>query len=226
MTDSIARTRQHGNASAAARSRSLKMPTNLSAAEALEELKAGNARFAAGVPHAEPFNSQLAELTGGQSPFAIVLGCSDSRVPTDIIFDQTPGSLFVVRVAGNFLDSDGLGSIEFAVDYLKSKLIVVLGHENCGAVDLALKYVRDGTGQPGYVQELINAIAPAVREARDETGDWYENAIARNVKRNVDALTEKSSIIADAVNRREAKVAGGIYSVRTGLVTFKFKVSS
>jgi carbonic anhydrase len=202
------------------------VPSNLSAGEALEELKAGNARFVAGVPHAEPFNSHLAELAGGQSPFAIVLGCSDSRVPIDTIFDQTPGSLFVVRLAGNFVDSDGLGSIEFAVDHLKSKLIVVLGHENCGAVNLALKYVRDGSVQPGYVQEIINAIAPAVRATRDAEGDWYENAIAHNVKRNVDALTVKSQIIADAIDRHEAKVAGGIYSMRTGQVKFKFKASS
>jgi carbonic anhydrase len=200
------------------------VPTSLSAAEALEELKTGNARFASGVPRADPFNSELAALAGGQSPFAIVLGCSDSRVPIEIIFDQVPGSLFVVRVAGNFLDSDGLGSIELGVEHLKAKLIVVLGHEHCGAVDLALKYVRDGRGQPGYVQEIINAIAPAVRATRDEEGDWYENAIAHNVKRNVTALTAKSNIIADAVDRREVKVAGGIYSVRTGQV--KFKVSS
>lgn len=196
------------------------MPSSLSAAEALEELTAGNARFAAGIPRADPFNSKLAELAGGQSPFAIVLGCSDSRVPIEIIFDQTPGSLFVVRIAGNFVDSDGLGSIELAVEQLKSKLIVVLGHENCGAVDLALRYVRDGTGQAGYIQKLINTIAPAVRATRDEDGDWYHNAIAHNVELNVKALTARSNIVADAVDRGQVKVKGGIYSVRTGQVDF------
>ena len=135
---------------------------DLSPAGALELLQAGNARFVAGTPRSEPFGARVAALANGQRPFAVVLGCSDSRVPVEIVFDQAPGSLFVVRVAGNFLNRDGLGSIEFAIDALKSRLVVVLGHENCGAVGAALKYVQDGKTQPGHIQELVNAIAPAV----------------------------------------------------------------
>jgi carbonic anhydrase len=193
---------------------------DLTPAGALELLEAGNARFVAGTPRSKPFGARLAALANGQSPFAIVLGCSDSRVPIEIIFDQAPGNLFVVRVAGNFLNVEGFGSIEFAVNALKSKLIVVLGHENCGAVAAALEYIRDGAGQPGHIQELVDAIAPAVRATRGRTGDWQENAIAQNVALNVKAMTAGSTIIAEAVARGDVQVIGGIYSVRTGSVSF------
>jgi carbonic anhydrase len=193
---------------------------DLSPAGALELLQAGNARFVAGTPRSEPFGARVAALANGQRPFAVVLGCSDSRVPVEIVFDQAPGSLFVVRVAGNFLNRDGLGSIEFAIDALKSRLVVVLGHENCGAVGAALQYVQDGVKQPGHIQELVNAIAPAVTGTRDAAGDWHENAITRNVELSVKAMTDGSQIVSDAVARGDAQVIGGIYSVRTGLVTF------
>jgi len=192
----------------------------LKPADALELLKAGNARFVAGTPRHEPFGPRIAELANGQSPFAAVLGCSDSRVPIEIVFDQIPGDLFVVRVAGNFLNRHGLGSLEFAVNALRSKLIVVLGHESCGAVDAALKYVRDGIEQPGHIQELVDAIAPAVRAAGSAGGDWYAGAIVQNVELNVAAMTAGSRIIADAVARGDVQVIGGIYSVRTGNVAF------
>src|SRR5579863_23728 len=109
----------------------------LTPADALERLKAGNARFVAGTPRPKPFGPRIAALAKGQAPFGVILACSDSRVPVETIFDQQPGDLFVVRVAGNFLNTDGLGSIEFAVALLKSKLVVVLGHESCGAVGAA-----------------------------------------------------------------------------------------
>lgn len=96
----------------------------------------------------------------------------------------------------------------------------MLGHENCGAVGAALKYVQDGKTQPGHIQELVNAIAPAVTATRDAAGDWHENAIARNVELSVKAMTDGSQIVSDAVARGDAQVIGGIYSVRTGLVTF------
>jgi carbonic anhydrase len=192
----------------------------LKPADALELLKAGNARFVAGTPRREPFGPRIAELANGQSPFAAVLGCSDSRVPIEIVFDQIPGGLFVVRVAGNFLNRDGLGSLEFAVNALKSKLIVVLGHENCGAVGAALNYVRDGIEQPGHIQEIVDAIAPAVRAASGSGSDWYAGAIAQNVDLNVAAMTAGSRIIADAIARGDVQVIGGIYSVRTGNVAF------
>ncbi|HEY6325801.1 MAG TPA: carbonic anhydrase [Candidatus Cybelea sp.] len=191
----------------------------LKPADALERLKAGNARFVAGTPRAEPFGARTAALANGQSPFAVVLGCSDSRVPVETVFDQEPGTLFVVRVAGNFLNADGLGSIEFAIEALKSKLIVVLGHESCGAVGAALQYVGDGVVQPGHIQELVNALVPAVLATRG-AGDWHASAVAENVELTVKAMLARSRIIAGAAERGDAQVVGGIYSIRTGNVSF------
>jgi carbonic anhydrase len=189
-------------------------------ADALELLKAGNARFVAGMPQGEPYGPRAAELARGQNPFAVILGCSDSRVPIETVFDQVPGNVFVVRVAGNFLNGDNLGSIEYAVDILEAKLIVVLGHGNCGAVTAALTYVRDGVGQRGNIQGIVEAVAPAVRATRGFAGDWLENAIGQNVALNVKAMTAGSKIIADLVDAGEVQVIGGIYNVSTGRVAF------
>jgi carbonic anhydrase len=194
--------------------------TALTPAQALELLKAGNARVMAGTPESEPYGPQVSDFAGEQKPFAVVLACSDSRVPVETLFDQLPGKIFVVRVAGNFLNDDNLGSIEFGVDVLKAKLIVVLGHSKCGAVSSALEYVRDGTERRGHIQGIVEAVAPAVLAARGFPGDWLENAILQNVILNVHAVTVGSKIIAARVEAREAKVIGGIYNVNTGWVTF------
>lgn len=186
-----------------------------SPADALARLKAGNARFAKG-----PLDARVAELVSGQNPFAIVLGCSDSRVPIETLFDQEPGQLFVVRVAGNFLNNDGLGSIEYSVAVLKSKLILVLGHSSCGAVTAAVSFVRDGTTQPSHIQDLINALAPAAQATRGVQGDWVANAITENVRLNVQAVTSRSSIVANAVKAGELEVVGGVYDLRSGSVSF------
>lgn len=181
------------------------------AAEALALLEAGNARFVGGAAQSDP---------RGQAPYAVVLGCSDSRVPIETIFDQAPGHLFVVRVAGNFLNDDNLGSIEFSVAVLKSRLILVLGHSNCGAIEAAVGYVKDGTTQPGYIQELVTKLGPAARNVRGNPGDWVGNAVAENVKLNVAAMTGRSTIIAQAVKSGEVEVKGGVYDLRSGSVTF------
>jgi carbonic anhydrase len=189
-------------------------------AEALAELKAGNARFAAGDSKCGPLTARVMELANGQNPFAIVLGCSDSRVPIETVFDQEPGHIFVVRVAGNFLNADGIGSIEYAVAVLKSKLILVLGHSKCGAVNAAVGFVQDGKPQPGNIQDLVTAIEPAAKAAKSEPGDWLANAVAENVKRNVAAMTARSTIVADAVKDGSLEVVGGVYDLHTGKVTF------
>jgi len=181
------------------------------AAEALALLEAGNARFVGSAPQANP---------RGQAPYAIVLGCSDSRVPIETIFDQAPGHLFVVRVAGNFLNEDNLGSIEFSVAVLKSRLTLVLGHSGCGAIEAAVGYVKDGATQPGYIQDLVAKLGPAARNVRGNPGDWVGNAVAENVKLNVAAMTGRSTIIAQAVKRGEVEVRGGVYDLRSGSVTF------
>ncbi len=181
------------------------------ASEALALLKAGNARFVSGAPQSDP---------SGQAPYAVVLGCSDSRVPIETIFDQAAGRLFVVRVAGNFLNEDNLGSIEFSVAVLKSKLILVLGHSSCGAIEAAVGYVKDGTTQPGYIQDLVAKLGPAARNVRGNSGDWVANAVAENVKLNVAAMTGRSTIVAQAVKSGEVEVKGGVYDLRSGRVTF------
>lgn len=190
-----------------------------SPAEALAILRAGNERFVAGTPNPEPHGPRVAKLAYGQSPFAVVLGCSDSRVPVETVFDQAPGDLFVVRVAGNFLNDDNLGTIEFGIEILKARLVVVLGHSKCGAVTAALAYERDGTAQSGHIQCIVDATVPAVRSARDLPGDWLNNAIAQNVALNAAAMTERSKIIEVAVEAGNVQVIGGIYDVGTGRVT-------
>jgi carbonic anhydrase len=192
----------------------------LTPAEALELLRAGNERFVAGTPHSEPFGPNVADFAGGQNPFAVVLGCSDSRVPIESIFDQVPGNVFVVRVAGNFVNDDNLGSIEFAVDLLKARLVVVLGHTRCGAVMAALSFVREGARQSGHVQNIVEAVASSVRAARKLSGDWLEQAIAQNVSLNVAAITTRSKIVAQHVHAGEVQVIGGVYNVLTGRVAF------
>jgi carbonic anhydrase len=191
-----------------------------SPAQALHLLKEGNERFVMGRPECGPLTARIKELAQGQSPFAIVLACSDSRVPVETIFDQNPGNVFVVRVAGNFLNGDNYGSIEYAVAVLKSKLIVVLGHSSCGAVAAAVGFAKDGTTQPGHIANLVTAIAPAAEATRGKAGDWIANAVAENVRRNVVAMTSGSKIIADAVGGGDVEVKGGIYDLHTGRVSF------
>lgn len=191
-----------------------------SPAGALALLEAGNARFVAGDPEYQARTPRELALEEGQSPFAVVLGCSDSRVPIEIVFDQEPGQLFVVRVAGNFLNDDNLASIEFAIELLKSKLVVVLGHSHCGAVTAAVDYVRNGATPPGHIAKLVAALAPAAVATRASAGDWLGNAILQNVERNVRAMTAASPILAASVASGELQVIGGIYDLGTGRVTF------
>lgn len=196
-------------------------PAASTAAESLHLLTEGNARFVAGQSHHGALTSRRAELTAGQSPFAIVLGCSDSRVPIETVFDQPPGHIFVVRLAGNFVQEDGLASIEYSVAVLGSTLIMVLGHGSCGAVDATIQYLRDGTVQPGHIHRLVRAIEPAALATRELPGDWIANAVAENVRLNVAALTQRSGIIAEAVERGTVRVVGGVYDLHGGKVTFQ-----
>jgi carbonic anhydrase len=141
-------------------------------------------------------------------------------VPVETIFDQTPGNLFVLRVAGNFVDSYNLASIEFAIDILKASLVLVLGHSHCGALRAALTYVRDGTTLRGHISEIVDVVLPSVQAARGFPGDWLENAIAHNIARNVEEIVSSSEIIANAVHAGEVRVIGGTYNVATGWVAF------
>lgn len=189
-------------------------------ADPVEFLKAGNMRFVAGRPQSGPYGPHVAQFASDPYPFAVVLGCSDARVPIEAIFDQTPGNLFVLRVAGNFVNADNLASMEFAIDILKARLVLVLGHSGCGAFSAALASVCDGTKQRGHISKIIDALAPSIEAARGFPGDWLENAIAHNVARNVNAIIAGSEIVSRAVDTGDAQVVGGIYNITTGWVAF------
>ncbi|HTU69968.1 MAG TPA: carbonic anhydrase [Candidatus Baltobacteraceae bacterium] len=188
--------------------------TSLSADDALKELMAGNARFVADKASCPPLTARRLELAAGQSPFAIVLGCSDSRVPIETIFDQIPGNIFVIRVAGNFVDRGGLGSVEYAIAALKAPLIMVLGHSDCGAVKATLAFVKDGTSQPGAIQYVVESIAPAVKNHAASLHD----AIAANVRTGVHDVRKRSTIVDDAIAAGHARIIGGVYELHSGKV--------
>lgn len=177
-------------------------------------------RFAEGKPQSGPYGPRVAEFASDPYPFAVVLGCSDARLPIETIFDQVPGNLFVVRVAGNFVNSDNLASIELAVDILKASLVLVLGHSRCGAIRVALSYQRGGATQSGHISELVEKLLPSVQAADGFAGDLLENAVAHNVSRNVKTVLDESQIIANAVRSDVLAVTGGIYDVGTGWVSF------
>lgn len=183
----------------------------------LEDLMAGNARFAAGKPVGQMATARRAELAARQAPFATILSCSDSRVPVETVFDHGPGDIFVIRVAGNFVNDDGLASIEFAVDLLKSPLIMVLGHSGCGAISAAIE-ARNGATFAGQIGRLADAVAPAVEATHDAGSGWHAAAVAQNVRDAVRALTERSSILTDAVRDGNLLIVGAVYDLHTGKV--------
>lgn len=165
-------------------------PPAVSPEEALARLKEGNARFASGKSkHAHESASLRQQLVSGQHPFAIVLGCSDSRVPVELIFDQGLGDLFVIRVAGNVLTDDVIGSIEYARIHLNSQLLVILGHEGCGAVTAALEARKHASSDPHGIQTIVNLIEPAVGSV--DTGLPMPEQVHRGVELNVQWEQEK-----------------------------------
>lgn len=194
-------------------------PMAADAKAGLERLMAGNARFVAGHPICPPLTQRRAALAHGQSPYAIVLSCSDSRVPVETVFDEEPGNIFGVRIAGNFLDDNGIGSIEYSVANLKSTLVVVMGHSECGAVKAALENVKSGAMPPGHIAGLVRAIDPAAKKSRAQKGDWLHNAIEENVRENVASLPHRSTIVADAVRGGKLRVVGALYDLASGKVT-------
>jgi carbonic anhydrase len=191
--------------------------------EVLRKLLEGNKRFMKGettAPRRKP--EDFAKLAEGQTPRAVIVGCADSRVPPEILFDQGVGDLFVVRVAGNVVSGAGAtvkGSIEYAVAELNVSLVMVLGHSQCGAVKAAVKHINDKDTLPGAIAGLVDAIKPAVVKAKDEAGNALENAIKANVGIGVERLKSLEPILADPVKKGRVKVVGGVYDLRTGAVT-------
>jgi carbonic anhydrase len=186
--------------------------------EAISKLKEGNGRYVSGnLQHPGQTTERRTELAKSQHPFAVIVSCSDSRVPPEIVFDQGLGDLFIFRVAGNVIDDHGLGSIEYAVDHLNVRLIVVLGHQSCGAVQAAKETIAAKGKAPGHIESLVKAIKPAVEAtAKDD----LETTVKANVKNVVQALRASTPILKAKVDSGDIKVIGGYYSLDTGSVSF------
>jgi carbonic anhydrase len=188
--------------------------------EALARLKAGNKRYIDGIAKRHDFVAEREALVGGQNPFAGILSCADSRIAPEYAFDTSRGDLFVVRVAGNFVNTDNLASFEYAVAELKTPLILVLGHEACGAVKATISSVKTETTLPGHLPSLVKALAPAVTAVLSKGGDVLANAIEENVRQNVAALKNASPILNAAVDEKRVAIVGGVYRLATGAVDF------
>jgi len=187
-------------------------------AEAISKLKEGNGRYTSGnLQHPGQTTERRAELAKTQHPFAGIVCCSDSRVPPEIVFDQGLGDLFVVRVAGNVINDEGLGSVEYTVDHLGTRLILVLGHQSCGAVKAARETIAAKGKAPGHIESLVTAIKPAVEAtAKDD----LETTVKANVRNVVQALRSSTPILKAKVDSGEIQVIGGYYSLDTGAVIF------
>lgn len=196
--------------------------STLSPDEALDLLKSGNRAFVADRSSlADVGARRRLELAKYQAPFCAYVSCSDSRVPPEILFGRGLGELFIVRNAGNTIDTTAQGSIEFAVSALKTPLIVVMGHEACGAVKAAISVVESNARYPGSIGKMIEPIVPAVLEARGQAGDAAENAIRQNVRRTVRSLREDANpLILDPLRAGKLRIVGAYYHFDTGVVDF------
>lgn len=200
----------------------------ISAREALDRLREGNRRFVSGNRIAEkiPIEARRRELVEGQHPFAVVLGCSDSRVPVEMVFDQGPGDLFVVRIAGNVVTPSQLGTVEFAVEQLGSPLVVVLGHTRCGAVEATLAYVTGRLQRPSpHVQSVIDHIRPEVlsemkKEGSDDPAQLIDRIARANVRAAATRLVDGSQLLERLAGANEIHIVGAEYSLETGSVDF------
>jgi carbonic anhydrase len=189
------------------------MPTP--AEEALEKLIVGNRRYAAmRQVHPRQTLARRDALMEGQHPFAVILSCSDSRVPSELIFDQGLGDLFIVRTAGHVINDLVIGSIEFAIYALGVPLVMVLGHSQCGAVSSAITLKP----MPGNIAQLVLRIQPAVDSVRDEQGDLLENAIRANARLSATHITATSAVIYEAVQEYRVMVVPAVYNLSTGNV--------
>lgn len=190
----------------------------LSPDAALNRLMDGNKRYVEGLTKRYDLAREREALTNGQNPFAAILGCADSRIAAEFCFDTALGDVFVCRVAGNFANEDIIASLEYTVAILKTPLIMVLGHEACGAVDATVKSVTEGTTLPGHLPALVAAIRPAVEAVKNQGGDVLANAIRDNVKLNVERLQNASPILDKAVGDKSLRVVGGVYRLASGKV--------
>ncbi|MEI7492410.1 MAG: carbonic anhydrase [Bacteroidota bacterium] len=186
----------------------------IKAAEAKRLLAEGNTRFVSGrTLHPRQDAVRRKELANGQHPFAVILGCSDSRISPEILFDQGLGDLFVAREAGNITDEHTIGSIEYAIEHLHVSLVVVLGHEKCGAIAAA----RDTAVTAGHIKSIMDALGPAVKATR---GQDAEATCRANIRNNVVALRTSEPLLKHLADRGELLILGAYYELNTGIVTF------
>jgi len=194
--------------------------TELNPDAVLKDLMEGNNRFTENKMHQRDYASQIGKTSGGQWPQAVVLGCIDSRVPVETIFDQGVGDIFTARVAGNFENTDILGSMEYSCKVAGSKLVMVLGHEACGAVKAACDDV-----ELGNITHLLSNIKPAVKttetegERNSKNDSFVAGVVENNVKLTIDRIREKSPILKEMEDNGEIKIVGGVYSISNGKVT-------
>lgn len=189
----------------------------------LASLKEGNERFVSGKTRLSPRTPEdFARDAKGQAPPAVILGCADSRVPPELVFDQPIGGLFVLRVAGNLLGSGPIlkGSIEFAVAELGARLIVVLGHSECGACKAAIKHIDDRDTLPGSIEGLVDYLRPIVKKVGDAPGDRLVNVTKENAIDNARRLEKLEPILPTFVKKGELKMVGAYYELQTGKVEF------
>jgi carbonic anhydrase len=192
----------------------------ISADEALALLTEGNKRYIAGKTIHANLTARRDEVAPAQQPFAMILSCADSRVPPELIFDETLGALFVVRVAGNYAETGGIGSFEYAFEHFHSPLLLVLGHSGCGAVHATVDAMKNpGSTAPGDIRAIIEAIMPAAQKAARADGDVYAAAIAENARDNARKLAATAPILSTAVTGNKLRVASAVYDLRTGRVS-------
>jgi carbonic anhydrase len=195
------------------------MPNAIPPSAALQRLMDGNARYMRNQIDLKDFTAGRAARAEAQYPVAAILGCADSRVAPEFIFDQDPGELFVCRVAGNYMNVDILASLEYGVEVLGAPLVMVLGHTNCGAVKAVLQYEKDRKALPGHLQMLLDAVSPGVVEAmRQGPTDQLNHAIEANVRHNAQRLRQAHPVIAKAVEEKRVDVVSAVYELATGQV--------
>jgi carbonic anhydrase len=200
----------------------------ISAREALERLREGNRRFVSDLRNRDMRTTQerRTELAAGQEPFAIILGCSDSRVPAEIVFDQGLGDLFVIRVAGNIVASSQVGSVEFAAARYGTRLVVVLGHSQCGAILATLEELQQPTGsQLRNLRSIVDRVRPSVEallatELRHDPDALVRQAVRANIRVSANHLRHGSDVLEQMIQRDGLLVVGGEYSLETGIVDF------
>ena len=200
----------------------------ISAQKALEHLQEGNQRFVSDVQggSTRPHSKRRRKLVGGQAPFAIILGCSDSRVPAEIIFDQGLGDLFVIRVAGNIVAPSQIGSVEFAAERFGTRLVVVLGHSMCGAVLATLEELERPTEQRSpNLRSIVDRIRPAVEtllktSLQGEREKLIHHAVRANIRQSVNQLRHGSQLLEQLIEKNGLLIIGAEYSLETGMVDF------